>query len=66
MHMSAKGLHTWFLEIIFVQEVNKKLAKLSINVTVVSFERMQLYSIVTEVASSTIVAKASTPHLPKW
>ena len=44
----------------------KKPAESSIKATTVSYERMQLYSILTRVTSSTIVVKASAPHLSKW
>ena len=44
----------------------KKPAESSIKAMIVSYERMQLYSILTRVTSSTIVVKASTPHSSKW
>ena len=43
----------------------KKPLKSSVKATVVSCERMQLYSILMKVASSTVVIKARTPHSPK-
>ena len=45
----------------------KKPAEPSIKATTVSYERMQLYSILTRVTSSTIVVKTSSaPHSSKW
>ena len=44
----------------------KKPAESSINAMVVSYESMQLSSLLTKAASFTIIIKAGTPRSPKW